>query len=229
MSEIQEKKPARPRRAIDPRMEPPDPRPNKNPVHQPATDNKNHFHPAIYYIDPLTGSPDEWPGWFSSAAAMGFDTVLLGNLFQSNGRVNASYDLVHDRLGGGDALEFLAAVCGDARQAGVRLMLDLDIGQIAADSLLLLEYPDWFTHSPDGAAFRFLAENDSTVDWWDRNVTGFQEAGIAGFRCLGCCGISAGVWRRLITAAHTRDNTVIHGLDARGGARGGGRGGRGGF
>ena len=58
MSELLEKKPGRTRRATNPRMEPPEPRPNKAALHQPASDNRNNQHPAIYYIDPVAGVPD---------------------------------------------------------------------------------------------------------------------------------------------------------------------------
>jgi starch synthase (maltosyl-transferring) len=203
MSELLEKKPVRTRRATN-RMDPPEPRPNKAALHQPPPDARNNLHPAIYYIDPVAGVPD-LAACFNRAAGMGFDTVLLASPFAAEGGLILSYDGLHDTLGGGDASAYLAKVGDLARKASVRLMLDLDISVISAGSLLLAEYPDWFTHSGEGAAFRFLAENDVTVDWWDRSLAAFQAAGISGFRCLSSTAVSAGIWNRLIDAAHARD------------------------
>jgi starch synthase (maltosyl-transferring) len=204
MSEILEKKPARTRRAPNPRMDPPDPRPTKSSLHQPEAGNKNNLHPAIYYVDPIAGTPD-LNDCFSAAAAMGFDTVLLANPFALEHGFVSSYDALHDALGGGDSMPFLEAAAKSAKTAGIRLMLDLDISIIAPGSLLLAEYPDWFAHAGEAAAFRFLAENDATVDWWDRTLAAFQAAGIAGFRCLSATAVAAAIWRRLIQAAHERD------------------------
>ncbi len=207
MSDILEKKPARTRRATNLRMEPPEPRPNKSPLNQPALDIKNNLHPAIYYVDPVAGTPD-LAACFSRAASMGFDTVLLSSPFAVENGLVSSYDALHDALGGGDAMPFLEAAGRLAREAGLRVMLDLDISVIDGGSLLLAEYPDWFTHSGNGAAFRFLAANDVTVDWWDRTVAAFQAAGIAGFRCLGSTAVSSGIWERLIKAAKARDQSA---------------------
>ncbi len=204
MSEILEKKPARTRRAPNPRSDPPESRPVKAATHEPLTESGEHLHPAIYYIDPVAATPD-LPACFNRAAAMGFDAVLLANPFAAAGGITSTYEVLHDALGGGDASAFLNAAAKSASSAGVALMLDLDISVIALDSLLLAEYPDWFTHSGNGAAFRYLAENDVTVDWWDRSLAAFQAEGITGFRCLSSTAVPAAVWRRLITQAKARD------------------------
>jgi starch synthase (maltosyl-transferring) len=204
MSEILEKTPVRKRRAPNPRSEPPESRPNKSALHQPATETGQHLHPAIYYIDPIAGLPD-LSACFSRAAAMGFDAVLLANPFAAAGGITSTYEVLHDALGGGDASEFLSAAGKLARSAGLALILDLDISVIAVDSLLLAEYPDWFTHAGEAAAFRFLAENDVTADWWDRSLAAFQAEGISGFRCLSSTAVPAAVWRRLIEGAKARD------------------------
>ena len=207
MSEILEKKPARPRRAPNPRLEPPESRPIKSALHQPATENSEHLHPAIYYIDPVAGTPDLL-SCFNRAAAMGFDSVLLASPFAAEAGIASTYEALHDGLGGGEATAFLEAAGKLAGHAEVSLMLDLDISVIAADSLLLAEYPDWFTHSGSAAAFRFLAENDVTADWWDRTLGAFQAAGISGFRCLSSTAVPAAVWRRLISGAKARDQAT---------------------
>ncbi len=204
MSELLEKRPARTRRARNPRPEPPESRPNKSALHQPAPDSSQVLNPAIYYIDPVAGLPD-FSACFHRAAGLGFDAVLLANPFAAAGGVTSTYEVLHDALGGGDASTFLSMAAQLARSAGLALMLDLDISVIAVDSLLLAEYPDWFTHSGDAAAFRFLAENDVTVDWWDRSLAAFQAEGISGFRCLSSTAVPAAVWRRLIGSAKARD------------------------
>jgi len=207
MSEILEKKPARTRRATNPRSQPPEPRPVKSPVNQPEAGDKNNLHPAIYYVDPVAGTPD-LGACFAAAAAMGFNSVLLANPFALEDGLISSYDALHEGLGGGDSMPFLEAAGKSASAAGIGLMLDLDISIIAPGSLLLAEYPDWFAHAGRAAAFRFLADNDATVDWWDRTLAAFQAAGIAGFRCLSPANVSAAIWRRLIEAAHARDGAA---------------------
>jgi starch synthase (maltosyl-transferring) len=212
MSEILEKLPARPRRARNPRAEPPESRPNKSALHQPATENSQRQHPAIYYIDPVAGTAD-LSACFSRAAAMGFDAVLLANPFAAADGVTSTYEVLHEALGGGDAAAYLSNAGRLAKAAGLALMLDLDISVIAVDSLLLAEYPDWFTHAGEAAAgeaaaFRFLAESDVTVDWWDRSLAAFQAEGISGFRCLSSTAVPAAVWRRLIGGAKARDQAT---------------------
>jgi starch synthase (maltosyl-transferring) len=204
MSEILEKNPAPARRAPNSRSEPPESRPIKSALHQPAAGTRQDLHPAIYYVDPVAGLPDLF-ACFSRAAAMGFDAVLLASPFAVADGVTSTYEVLHDRLGGGDASKFLATAAKFSRGAGLALMLDLDISLIAVDSLLLAEYPDWFMHAGNAAAFRYLAENDVTVDWWDRSLAAFQDEGISGFRCLSSTAVPAAVWRRLIGGAKARD------------------------
>ncbi len=136
---------------------------------------------------------------------MGFNTVLLAPPFAAQGSLISDYNLLHGQLGGGDALNVLIEASTMANQSGLDLMLDLDVERIALGSSLMADYPDWFTHAPSGASFRFLAENDATVDWWDERLAMFQSAGITGFRCLSATAVPAVVWTRLIDAARQRD------------------------
>ena len=204
MSDILEKPPARSRRAVRSRVEPVDTGPRNAKLNQPLVENKSIFHPAIYYINPLHAAIGEWPHAFARAASMGFNTVLLATPFATAAGVTQDYDVVDERLGGGDALKILLDASAAAKQAGLVLTLDLDISRIAIGSPLLDEYPDWFIHTAEGAAFRFLAENDATVDWWIERLAAFQDAGIAGFRCLSTTSIPPAVWSRLIDAAKQR-------------------------
>lgn len=206
MSELLEKQPHKIRFPAKPSAEPPDPGPVKDAPRRPWLDNRNNYYPAICYLKPAEmGEPALWSGHFARAAGLGFDTVLLASPFAAADGLVLDYAFLDFCSGGGDALAALAEAGRSAREAGVALMLDLDIGRLALDSPLLLEYPDWFAPDGEGALFRFLAENDAMVDWWDARIAAFQKAGIAGFRCLGAAGISAAIWARLTAAAHARE------------------------
>ena len=212
MSELLEKKPAKTRRIAKPRAEPPDSRPKKALLKQPSLDNRNNFYPAICYIRPADiGEPALWSGHFVRAAEMGFDTVLLASPFAAEDGLVVDYEQFDISIGGGDSLVGLSQAAHAAREAGVTLMLDLDISRLAIGAPLLDEYPDWFTHSGEGEAFRgaanfrFLGENDSMVDWWNGRIALFQAAGITGFRCLQAASIGPAIWTRLIEAAHARE------------------------
>jgi len=206
MSELLEKKPPRIRRLVRPSAEPPDARPAKAVLRRPEIDNRDHSLPAICYLRPADmGEPAGWSGHFVRAAEMGFDSVLLASPFAASDGLVLDYEVLNFCSGGGDALAALAASAHAAREAGVTLMLDLDISRMGAGAMLLDTHPDWFTPDGAGAAFRFLATNDAMVDWWDARIAAFQEAGIAGFRCLNAPAISAAIWARLTGAAHTRE------------------------
>jgi starch synthase (maltosyl-transferring) len=170
--------------------------------------------PAIYHVPrEKLGSASGWPDHFARAQALGFNTVLFAAPFQAAADPSAprlaeptlDFDLIDPAFGGGDALFRLAEAATAARAAGLALALDLALEHVAADSPLLREHPDWFVHSPRGAAFRYLAESDATVDWWDEKIAAWQAAGIAGFRCLAPTRIPPAVWARLIAAARQRD------------------------
>jgi starch synthase (maltosyl-transferring) len=162
------------------------------------------------------GRADVWPEHFSTAARLGFNTVLLSSPFAAKeeastprgGRVVYDYGQMDPAFGGGDALAALETAASAARQAGTDIWLDLDIERIAMDAPLLAEHGDWFVHSGAGAHFRFLGDTDATVDWWDGQIAAWQAAGIAGFRCTRVAGIPPAVWSRLTGAAQARDPNV---------------------
>ncbi|HET9148614.1 MAG TPA: maltotransferase domain-containing protein, partial [Acetobacteraceae bacterium] len=165
---------------------------------------------ATYYLNPLlAGPPDGWEAHFRRAARMGFEAVLLappfvpdeaGNLFRIRDHAR-----LHPSLGGGDAFEALAMAARTARDAGLRLLLDLALSRSAADSALAAEHPDWFVAAGDGATMRFLGPDDVTVSWWTGMIGRFQDAGIAGFRCDGAHEVPPAVWRHVIGMARARD------------------------
>jgi starch synthase (maltosyl-transferring) len=212
MSEILEKKLKQTRRPAKHRAEPPDPGANKDVLKQTSLDNRNRFYPSICYLKPAEmGELAHWSGHFVRASEMGFDSVLLASPFAAAEGLTLDYEMLDDCSGGGDALDALSKASLSARESGVKLMLDLDISRMALRAPLLKAFPDWFAHSADnaaseGAAFRFLAENDAMVDWWDERIASFQAAGIAGFRCLGAAAVLPSIWARLIEAAHARES-----------------------
>jgi starch synthase (maltosyl-transferring) len=206
MSEILEQKPARTKRSAKPRATPPDTAPVRAAFKQPPPDDRTYFHPSICYLKPEDmGEPAAWSGHFVRAAEMGFDTVLLGNPFAAAEGLVLDYAFFDATLGGEDALVALSTAALSAHEAGVALMLDLDITRLSLRSPLLDTHPDWFTHAETGAEFRFLGQNDAMVDWWDVRIAAFQAAGIAGFRCLNAAGIAPGIWSTLIDAAQALD------------------------
>ena len=216
MSEILEKKSAKTRRPVKPSAEPPDSRAAKAALNQPSLDNRNNFYPAICYIKPADmGEPVFWGGHFVRAAEMGFDTVLLASPFASVDGLVLDYDVLDEATGGGEALLALSEAAHAGREAGVTLMLDLDIGRLALTSPLLDEYPDWFTPAGQGAAFRFLGENDAMVEWWDARIAAFQAVGITGFRCFAATDVAPAIWGQADRCgACARRGHALHGLDA---------------
>jgi starch synthase (maltosyl-transferring) len=90
----------------------------------------------------------------------------------------------------------------DARSAGLGVLLELDLAH--PDGATLQDHPDWFVHGGDGPQFRYLSENDTTVDWWDGKIAEYQQAGIAGFYARNAQGIAPAIWRHLLAAAKQR-------------------------
>ncbi len=173
--------------------------------------------PAIYHIPRAhLGDAAGWPEHFAGAAALGFNAVLLASPFAAATDPSSprtplprDYGQIDDECGGGAAVAVLQQAAGAARQAGLELLLDIDISHIALDAPLLHQHADWFVHSGQGASFRFLGETDATVAWWDERIAAWQQAGIAGFRCFSPAVVPAAAWAQLIGAAQARDEAVV--------------------
>jgi starch synthase (maltosyl-transferring) len=169
--------------------------------------------PAIYHV-PRDQLGADWSPHFTQAAALGFNAALLASPFAATTDAStpraAPQTADYDRLdSGADALEALAKAATAARDAGLNLLLDISLDHVAHDAALLREHPDWFVHAPQGASFRYLAENDATVDWWDAKLAAWQQAGIAGFRCLNPGKIPPAIWSRLIADAAHRQPAAL--------------------
>jgi len=174
----------------------------------------------IYHVHPLVAGPvAAWPALFAHIQAMGFDHVCLappfapaqdGDIF-----VTADHEALHPALAwDGSADAGLAHLAGQARRNGLRLMLDLTLHQVAADSAIRQRFPDWFSTGfcggppdprraparPDAAAARFGSTEtaDDLTDWWADRLIRLLRAGVAGFRALEPDRVPPAVWRRLL-------------------------------
>jgi starch synthase (maltosyl-transferring) len=94
-------------------------------------------------------------------------------------------------------------------RAGLAPLLDLSLDAPAPNAPILEEHPDWFVHGPHGPAFRYLADHDETVSWWDDQIAAYQESGFTGFYVRRAHAIPPAVLSVLITAAHTRNAKSI--------------------
>ena len=173
--------------------------------------------PAIYYVPcRQMGEARAWPEHFAQGARLGFGIVLLASPFATaadaghhDERLISDYDFLSEDLGGGEAVPELGLAAAAARQAGLKLMIDIAPDRVALDSPLLEQHPDWFVPAEEGAAFRHLGETDATVQWWDERIAAWQEAGIGGFRCRALAAVAPAVWAHLIGQARARDPAVL--------------------
>ena len=114
---------------------------------KPASD---HFAPRIYYFHPLVaGARASWPQHLSRCQDMGFDHVLLAPIFAPGADGDMFLTGDHDRVNpaversiAADAMvEEFALSC---RAYGLRLFLDVVIGEVARDAVLAQSSPSWF-------------------------------------------------------------------------------------
>ena len=159
------------------------------------------YAPRIYFVHaPLIGPLAAWPAQFAHAAALGFDHLLIGGLFQPGRAGHAFVVGDHTRLHpvfGTErpAAEVLRTLAADARAQGLTLLADLAVDRIAADGALFAAHPDWFqpldseasrldprhAHRDDSVALFDFARNDLNeaplVDWWTQTLLALADAG----------------------------------------------------
>jgi len=174
----------------------------------------------IYHVHPLVaGRLAAWPDLLARVRAMGFDHVCLAPPFAPDPGgdiyVTADHEALHPALGwDGDADSGIGHIAGMAAQQGLRLMLDLVLYQVAADSRVRQRAPDWFSTGfcggtpdprraparPDAATPRFGATGtaEGLTDWWAERLSRLIRAGVAGFRAVEPDRVPAAVWRRLL-------------------------------
>jgi starch synthase (maltosyl-transferring) len=180
------------------------------------------FAPRIYYFHPLlAGTFTSWPQHLSRCRDMGFDHVLLAPIFApgTDGDIFLSAD--HDRvnpaiepsLAADAVIKEFARAC---RAQGLRLLLDVVIGEVACDAALTQSSASWFvqtsltsTHidprqtrlSAHAAYPRFdeAVVASEIANWWIERLTRLMAAGAAGFRCLEPQRVPPAVWRQIIS------------------------------
>ena len=189
----------------------------------------------IYNLFPLLAGPfGDWKPHLERAAAMGFDWVFV-NPIQRPGRSGSLYSIA-DYLHINPALlkpkvrkspeDQVRGMAAEARDLGLRLMIDLVVNHCAVDSELVRTHPEWFVRDGKGIANAFCVEADGNKVVW-RDLAQFDHAGsrdtdgllrycgdvveylvglgFTGFRCDAAYQIPGRFWRRLIRrirAAH---------------------------
>jgi starch synthase (maltosyl-transferring) len=150
---------------------------------------------------------------------MGFDWVCLAPPFQpgETGDISLTADpeTLHPALGWTDTADSgLRLAAEEAAQAGLRLMLDIQLDQVARTSVLRQAHPGWFEDGlPDGlpdprraprrldASYARLDRTDAAdglASWWSERIGRLIGNGVGGLRCLAPTHVPAGLWRRLL-------------------------------
>lgn len=182
----------------------------------------------LYNLFPLLAGPfSRWQEHFSRAAGMGFDWVFV-NPIQQLGASGSLYSIADyfrfnpallDARSASAPEDQVRQMTGQARAAGLKVMIDLVINHCAIDSRLTREHPEWFLRGPDGkVANSSCQDNGKTVVWKDlaqfdhqhtRDPEGLYgyclsvvehllAVGFQGFRCDAAYQVPPPFWRRLI-------------------------------
>src|SRR5690349_2910938 len=132
---------------------------------------------VLYNLFPLLAGPfSKWAPHLKRAAGMGFDWVFC-NPIQQLGASKSLYSIADyfafnpvllDSGSKASPQEQFQQMRQEARQAGVKLMIDLVINHCAIDSHLTKEHPEWFVREPDGSVAKaFCMHNQQKVVWQD--------------------------------------------------------------
>ncbi|WP_184328032.1 maltotransferase domain-containing protein [Rhizobium sp. BK529] len=170
--------------------------------------------PRIYYVNPLLLSGrDRWVEMFDHSASLGFDTVLSAPPFQRTAESLFSpleYGSLDPALSlSGNAEEALAMLVREAEDRGIKLMLDLAISAGA-------ERNDQRLASLDPRRSPLIPFRDPSAsaspgltDAWQKRLSGFAAAGIAGYRLVGLDVLDIAEWRQLIAAARAANPSTV--------------------
>ncbi len=188
----------------------------------------------IYNLFPLlAGRFGKWGSHIRRAAEMGFDWLYV-NPVQLPGASGSIYSIadcyqVNPKLTDpGSPVapdDQVRRVIAQAREAGMKVMIDLVLNHCAADAPLTRQHPEWFVRERDGriANAGCMADNERIV-WFDlaqfdhlntRDPEGlyhhclgiaehFLSLGFEGFRCDAAYQVPQRVWRRLIGEVKSR-------------------------
>jgi starch synthase (maltosyl-transferring) len=181
------------------------------------------FAPKIYYFHPLlAGSRTRWPEHLHRCNELGFDHVLSAPLFAPGEAEDiflaADHDRLHPSIDRSLALDL--AVEDFAHQCaanGLRLLLDVVLGRVAADAAIAKSTPNWFhpanatgsridprssRRDVNAVHFRFddAAIAKDVADWWIERLLRLIRLGVSGFRCEEPQLVPPESWRYIIAA-----------------------------
>lgn len=197
--------------------------------------------PRIYNLFPLlVGAIPSWRDHLPRIAAMGFDWIYLNPIHESgfSGSLYAIKDpyRLNERLldsPGKSGFDALRNFISEAKDLGLRVMMDLVINHTALDALLAENHPEWYRRDAAGDFVRpqavdpadtrvvtvwgDLAELDYTSDdarkglirYWARYIEHYASFGISGFRCDAAHKTAAVIWENLIDNAREANPELL--------------------
>ena len=179
----------------------------------------------IYNLFPLlAGKFEDWKPHLERASFMGFDWIFV-NPIQKLGKSGSLYS-IKDYFAINPALcsastspeSQIRSMIAEAKQLGLKLMIDLVINHCAYDSDLLRDHPEWFIKENGRIANPYCMHDGQKVVWEDlaqfnhtsnKDADGFYrycvrivefmiDLGFEGFRCDAAYQLPATFWQRLI-------------------------------
>ena len=192
--------------------------------------------PTFIYnlFPPLAGAIPSWEGHLDRIADMGFTWIYLNPIHTPG--LSGSLYAVKDYFGvnplfhpenGSDPEAALKHFLKEARNRGIKVMLDLVINHTAIDSPLVAEHPQWYAKDDLGGIKRpgaidpanashvtvwgDLAEleywpppdPEGLLHYWDAVVAKYLGLGFMGFRADAAYKIPGEFWGRLINEARS--------------------------
>jgi starch synthase (maltosyl-transferring) len=185
--------------------------------------------PRIYNLFPrLVGPVDQWRAHLPRIAAMGFDWLYVNAFFPTGGSgslyaVADPLRLAPEFLGSnGNEENVLHGLTAEARDHGLRVMIDLSLAHIARDSALVAANPGWFRRRPGGEllavgmsdpgdlerpqiwqdliAFDYgnPAAREGLIAFWRQAIGHFRNLGVAGFVAKATHRVPADVWKAVL-------------------------------
>jgi starch synthase (maltosyl-transferring) len=193
----------------------------------------------IYNIFPLlAGDVRHWRPHLARAAEMGFDWIMV-NPIQQPGYSGSLYSikdyfafnpLLVAGAGPAEGAAEFKRLADEARQMGLRLMVDLVVNHCAFDSDLVREHPSWFRHEQGRLAHPSCVDEKKRVTVWKDLVQFDQknspdaeglyryllsvveflaDLGFSGFRCDAAYQLPERFWRRLISDTKSRHPDAV--------------------
>lgn len=189
----------------------------------------------LYNLFPLLAGPfSAWGPHLQRAAAMGFDWIYV-NPIQQLGASRSLYSIADyfrlnpallDPQNPAAPEEQARQMIAQARNAGLKVMIDLVLNHCAVDAPLTREHPEWFLREADGrVANSSCNHNGEKVVWkdlaqFDHSGTKDPEGlyryalkvvehllglGFEGFRCDAAYQVPGSFWKRLISDARKKN------------------------